>query len=372
MQITDVEILEYLMSSAMAAYSEFNNDEFKDALVNKGFTETQADEFIKRYDLIDHLPNQASGFSATVFWDKIDQKHVIAFRGTETDIQGIYSDVLNADILGIGGRGFAVDQAIDLYRYWRQLTTPAGQSVNYSLTELWQLYALKMASAFAVSGIADASFLFWQQTFGGDVGLLDEPLDAGASVTAVGHSLGGHLAMLFARFFPSNAEAVVTLNAPDFYSHGQVILNLAGFPVPPGYDAQIVQLNAEGDQVTRLGNIVPGTQIGFAQETTNVVDNHRSANGVDALNLLSLLATIDPTLSQQIKIWLSNFIYSILCSSLKNSSIVSLDMNLSTESSNKSLYLRIVTFFNSIWLSRFESNKFDIRIEFNKFVDGII
>ena len=36
-------------------------------------------------------------------------------------------------------------------------------------------------------------------------------------VDVAGHSLGGHLAMLFSRFFPANTGEVVTLNAPGFF-----------------------------------------------------------------------------------------------------------------------------------------------------------
>lgn len=127
MQISDVEILEYLVSAAMASYGDLNDKDLKDALIDANFTETQAKEFLDRYDFIHQETQLITGFSATVFWDKIDEKYVLAIRGTETDIQGAYSDVLNADLLGIGGRGFAVNQAIDLCG--RILPAPACRGI---------------------------------------------------------------------------------------------------------------------------------------------------------------------------------------------------------------------------------------------------
>ena len=70
---------------------------FDDKLFDGEFTPTQAKRFSERYELIHHIPNTLSGFSATIFYDikesntttntKEFKKHfeyIIAFRGTES------------------------------------------------------------------------------------------------------------------------------------------------------------------------------------------------------------------------------------------------------------------------------------------------
>lgn len=79
--------------------------------------------FVNRYELIHHIPNTLSGFSATIFYDikesntttntKEFKKHfeyIIAFRGTEVDTKGILSDVLGADV-SLATAGMAITQA---------------------------------------------------------------------------------------------------------------------------------------------------------------------------------------------------------------------------------------------------------------------
>lgn len=79
--------------------------------------------FVNYYELIHHIPNTLSGFSATIFRDlresntttntKEFKKHfeyIIAFRGTEVDTKGILSDVLGADV-SLATAGMAITQA---------------------------------------------------------------------------------------------------------------------------------------------------------------------------------------------------------------------------------------------------------------------
>lgn len=176
MTIIAIEIWADLASTFLASYGTLDKSFLKDTLMDPqtgaDFTSTQADAFIERYELKHQLPNQSSGFSATVFWDKIEQKHVLAIRGTEINWQGIPSDLFSADLGGIGATGFANQQAADLYRYWKRLTTPAGQSVHYSMDELVKLYMLENANTMTVAGIVgSAAFILFQDTFNADTGL---------------------------------------------------------------------------------------------------------------------------------------------------------------------------------------------------------
>ena len=47
------------------------------------FTPTQAKRFFERYELIHHIPNTLSGFSATIFYDTQKDRFVVGFRGAE-------------------------------------------------------------------------------------------------------------------------------------------------------------------------------------------------------------------------------------------------------------------------------------------------
>src|SRR5688572_27671969 len=52
-------------------------------------SEKQLDGFVALFDIIDHLPNQASGFSATLLKNKTTKEYTLAFRSTE------YRDIEN-------------------------------------------------------------------------------------------------------------------------------------------------------------------------------------------------------------------------------------------------------------------------------------
>jgi hypothetical protein len=93
------------------------------------------------YTYIDQRPNRPSGFSATAFQSNADGRIVLAVRGTEPDTDFV-ADLLDADGLGVVLAGKAKRQLIDAYRYYRQLSTPAGQRVIYSQQELAELARL--------------------------------------------------------------------------------------------------------------------------------------------------------------------------------------------------------------------------------------
>ena len=131
----DVEMLADLASIMFSSYGDYNPEDpnyseeiFKASLMEAGFTETQADDFIERYEVVHQRPNTASGFSATVFWDKIDQKYVMAFRGSELESFGPIIDWVTTNFQGICRRGYAADQAIDMYRHVWHLSVERNNS----------------------------------------------------------------------------------------------------------------------------------------------------------------------------------------------------------------------------------------------------
>lgn len=235
MSITNIQKLSELASTALASYSYFTDESDGELFVRLkensdnggvGMTEIQADAFRDQYSILALYPNSLlddpTGFNATLFEDKQTGKKVLAMRGTEFSWQ-IGSDVLLADALGIGAAGFAYLQAVQLYRYVKQLTTAGGQAVQYSDEDIVKIYMLANAPALeaatlilpqgTVHDIAvwisqQAGFGALMTALGNDkgIGTGDALIAANEKIDITGHSLGGHLALLFARMFPEHTQ----------------------------------------------------------------------------------------------------------------------------------------------------------------------
>ena len=312
MTITTVSKLSDFAQLSVASYALFSPGALSDLGSQKAalkgaanMTETQAIDFLNKYDLVHHTPNNSTGFSATIFRDKATSKLIFSVRGTEIP-SNVVPDLIVADVFHIGTEGYAKSQATSLYRYWKQLTTVGGQAVSYTDPEIRQLYAVSKG----MTGLIDIGALDYI-AFRASV-LSDQGVNAGqaagtalidpASVVDVtGHSLGGHLAMLFSRFFPGNTGEVVTLNAPGFFP-GSMLLSAIG--IAPFNDSKITRIEADGDGISELGapGFWPGTKIALAQENGHgladpISSNHSSVNSNDALALIRAMATLDPTLA---------------------------------------------------------------------------
>lgn len=104
--------------------------EIKDVPTEKkaDFSKTQAEDFIANYEIVSHLPDTISDYSATVFRRKNPQdgepEYVFSCRGTA----GLLTDVLGVDVGDIVANGAAWEQIVDQYNYWQRLITPIGQT----------------------------------------------------------------------------------------------------------------------------------------------------------------------------------------------------------------------------------------------------
>lgn len=126
------------------------------------FTETQAIEFEKNWKVLDQMANTPTGFSGTLFENRITGELVMSFRSTEF-IDDAARDNQATNAMEIAQTGFAWGQIRDMEAWYATLSTDTGPLVgkNFSVT---------------------------------------------------GYSLGGHLATVFNQLHPGAAQQVVTFN----------------------------------------------------------------------------------------------------------------------------------------------------------------
>jgi hypothetical protein len=167
---------------------------------DKIFAENQAKIFTDSttgYSFINQLANTANGTSVTVFKSSADGSYTIAVRGTEP-YQQSGMDLLQ-DALGVVGAGKAKVQLIEAFRYYKQLTTVAGQAVTYSQTEVNMLSAVLLSGTTLTGGLQNLQGAISAFTLltANDTGL-GKLIPDGATINFTGHSLGGHVAYLLA------------------------------------------------------------------------------------------------------------------------------------------------------------------------------
>ncbi|WP_149710341.1 DUF2974 domain-containing protein [Campylobacter concisus] len=140
--------------------------------------------FVNRYELVKHIPNQKSGFSSTVFYDTVKSNYIIGFRGTE--IKG--NDFVDDFFMAITSRAIMQISALT--------------SLQSSMVEAINSHSLNLNS---VDGEDENSLnLNQEQASHGPKGVI-----------LSGHSLGGHLAQIYAiTFKDSGVKELYTYNAP--------------------------------------------------------------------------------------------------------------------------------------------------------------
>lgn len=147
-------------------------------------TDLMVTDFGRIWEVIDHLPNTTSGFSATVLRHRTNAAYTLSLRSTESRDAIDGGDVERDSFNGANGQisfdGFAWGQLADLNAYYEQLK--AG--------------ALATGSADAGAALAAA--------------LAAEPINV------TGYSLGGHLAQVFTLMHPAAVAHTYTFNAAGF------------------------------------------------------------------------------------------------------------------------------------------------------------
>ncbi|MDR1275005.1 MAG: hypothetical protein LBL72_01230, partial [Candidatus Accumulibacter sp.] len=344
---------------AQAAYATFSStgviaaDNLTDDEVGAGMSSAQAEKFAATWKVVDQYiaPSvgglTGSGFSATIFQNISTGEYVLAVRGTEPSQM---NDLLDADILlGIGGQGIALRQAIDLYNYRKSLEVPLGQAYQAVYTQIDPIETAMLAGIQLLpdpTGILyenycellerkgcwiDAGVVFKLAMgtstsvlagTGLETGRQPAGLDLSNGYDVAGHSLGGHLSMVLGRLDSNNVEDVTTFNPPYFDP------NIIGAPL---FKSHFSRQNSErffeeikklesavygssdiasnfknsqnfeisNDKVNKIGARRPGTAHAFFSEgdsNTLPVSAHSMVLISDAFAVAAVFAQLDPSL----------------------------------------------------------------------------
>ena len=277
---------------------------------DKIFAANQADSFTDPttgYSFINQLPNTVNGTSATVFRSNANGSYTIAVRGTEPDAP-FFTDVLQ-DIVGVVAAGKAKVQLIEAFRYYKQLTTAAGETVTYSETEVNMLSAVLLSGTPLTGGLESifAAISAFTALTANDKGL-GKLIPDGATINFAGHSLGGHVAYLLADLVSLTSGGthplgdVMTYNAPGENFLMYEWKNWLGLPTSDHSgligSKHLAFYGDGGLNVTAgLGQVIGTREALFIEKEGNIsLDNHSIVKLSDSLALYDVLNKLFPTL----------------------------------------------------------------------------
>lgn len=303
------DILVRQVLAAQAAYALLDGPNTARALVQPGLgdmPQSAAERFLgliqsdQGLTLLTHTPNWLTGFSASVFRENATGLPILAVRGSEGPADFVQDAKLSL-------LGFANDQAISLYRYYRQLTTPGGQAVEYTADEIALLHRLNapvaLSPAFVlpslIGGNAVLDLLLSQDTgIARSDGNAGSVLPPGAQIVVTGHSLGGHLAILFGRLFPNVTQAIYTFNAPGTASWGDRLLD--SFGLAHSDSSRVFNIVASyGPNVTAAYGNRPGANYDVFIEGGDGRHNHGVVQLADSLSFYDVIAKLSPGLADR-------------------------------------------------------------------------
>ncbi|MEZ5446102.1 MAG: calcium-binding protein [Gammaproteobacteria bacterium] len=150
-------------------------------------TEVMIDDFLATWEVIDHIPNDTSGFSATLLRNRHTGKYTLSFRSTESKR---WED--GGDNERDGGDGADGEISFDGFA-WAQLHNMEQYFQHLLRGELY-------TSGYASSSTGD---------------LVGTALQSG-QITVTGYSLGSHLAQLFTLMHYDTVEHAYTFNGAGF------------------------------------------------------------------------------------------------------------------------------------------------------------
>ncbi len=230
----------------------------------------------------------------------------LAVRGTEDvfSIDGGADGVIDwsANFFDLGSDGIAIEQTLDLYNFYLDLTAESGKMVRH------YQYSKAVVNHQAGVVLIPANIAAYDQ----GVAKNDGPL-AGKRFSVTGHSLGGHLAMIMSRMAPGSIDAVHTYVAPGFdtslrgsqfplgsESFFDLLRNTSGGQTALGWNHDLMHhFDVKGDIVNKIGYVPGPVETVFSEgESDNLSDAlaaHRISRITDALAVYDLFASLDPT-----------------------------------------------------------------------------
>ncbi|MDR3158082.1 MAG: hypothetical protein LBU11_03545 [Zoogloeaceae bacterium] len=179
------------------------------------FTQTQAKWFTDNYEIVTHYPNDASGFSCTLFRNKGAGEYTLSFRSTEYQLQekgGDYerdgSDATDGDI---STHGFGLAQLSSMEQFYEHLKQG----------ETWNANTRKWEHNDAVNAFAEG-----------------DPI-----LNLTGYSMGAHLATSFTLMHTEAVKETWNFNAAGL---GGITMSKDENTIPTGDDVKylIEQYNA--------------------------------------------------------------------------------------------------------------------------------
>lgn len=287
------------------------------------FAAAQAIDFVQLWSVVHSIPNTASGFSATLFESKGRPGEVVlALRGSD--------QLIDDRVLTGGGDivldGIALDQVVDLYNYWRSLTTKGSYTAAKLVTLQAETQALQDAYLFSSTTGAQLEAQYRVQGLIIDygVGPLVRAIELGASdtllvgsdlasgsgaaigktlVSATGHSLGGHLAAAFTRLFPETGADALAVNGAGFATNSNVDKLFALLGGGSAFDASklVSVYGSAGPQIVAqdwyLQQQGGHEEIYTESAGPSTTLGHGKEQMTESLALYSLFATLAPTLN---------------------------------------------------------------------------
>ena len=313
--MSTIQTLFHQAQLAEAAYANFpafpNNP--KGALEEEGFSSAQADSIVKQWRVVDHIPDTAAGFSATIF-ERLDAvgngtgNFSLAIRGSTT--ANYLADFL-ADAALIAVDGIAVWQLVDLYNFWQRATT--SESLTYQAAQLVLYDSLGNLPPGAIPvGSSPYGIVFGDSSALPDISIRlgSGKIPAGLSTLNVaGHSLGGHLAMAFTRLFPALATDATGINGLGFKpSHPTVVslFSILGGVGANAFDPDKIQnvYGLAGPEFAAMDYLAlrqPGGYDGIFIESGGfgTIGGHSATQMTDSLAVYDLFIRMDNSLADK-------------------------------------------------------------------------